>query len=105
MTESASVSLVAVGDIQRHGACHEAAREGAAALPFAHLKGLIGGADVPVGNMETVLAHGGSPREDKLCLLGDPLSAAVLRDAGLDLVTMDAVQLPQRRVPDAERQA
>jgi poly-gamma-glutamate synthesis protein (capsule biosynthesis protein) len=80
--------MVAVGDIQLHGAYHDAARKGNAASLFNDLKDLIGGSDVGVANMETVLAHGGSPREDKLCLLGDPLYAAVLRDAGLSLLTL-----------------
>jgi poly-gamma-glutamate synthesis protein (capsule biosynthesis protein) len=88
MTESTSLSIAAVGDIQLHGSYQDAAREGEAAELFAPLKTLTAGADIGVGNMETVLTLGGKPREDKLCLRTHPVYAEVLCDAGLNLLTV-----------------
>ncbi len=83
-----AVTLAAVGDILLHGRYHQAAADGTAAALFAGLKALLADCDLAVGNMETVLTRGGTPRTDKLCLEGDPAYAAILKDAGLGLMTL-----------------
>jgi poly-gamma-glutamate synthesis protein (capsule biosynthesis protein) len=88
MAISETVTIAVVGDIQLHGSYQDAARTGQAHALFAELRELLADADVVVGDLETVLMHGGTPRADKLCLQGAPMYAGVLRDAGLNLVTV-----------------
>lgn len=88
MTEPPQITLAAVGDIQLHGRYGEAADRGEAAALFAPLRELLRGVDLGVGNMETVLADDGTPRSDKLCLLGSPAYASILRDVGLNVMSV-----------------
>jgi hypothetical protein len=71
-TDQNTVTLATVGDILLHGRYHHTAADGTAAPLFAGLKALLADCDLAVGNMETVLIRGGTPRPDKLCLEGDP---------------------------------
>ena len=83
-----TVAVAAVGDIQLHGRYRDAARSGDAAGFFVPLKRLLDGVDIGIGNMETVLADECAPRRDKLCLLSAPAYAPILRDAGLNVMTV-----------------
>jgi poly-gamma-glutamate synthesis protein (capsule biosynthesis protein) len=88
MTNEGSVYLVACGDILLHGRYDDIARRGEAGGVLAGLAPLLAGADLVVGNMETVLAENGTPRDDKLCLKGDPRYAAAIAGAGFDALTL-----------------
>lgn len=90
MTREASknVVLAAVGDLALHGCYDALAREGQAGSVTDGAKPALRNADVVFGNLECVLAEGGEPRSDKLCLQGSPLYAGVLRAAGFDVVSV-----------------
>jgi poly-gamma-glutamate synthesis protein (capsule biosynthesis protein) len=88
MTNEGCVTLAACGDILLHGRYDDIARRGEASGVLAGLTPLLVGADLVVGNMETVLAEDGAPRDDKLCLKGDPRYAAVLARAGFNILTL-----------------
>jgi len=64
------------------------AAQGRAHDPFADLKPLLDEADLVVGNMETVLARSGQPREDKLCLRTHPDYACALATSGVTLLSL-----------------
>ena len=88
MTEPATLFLAACGDILLHGRYHDRARDPGAAAVFAPLASALADCDLGIANMETVLSIGGTPRDDKLCLAGDPSYAAALAGAGLTLMTL-----------------
>lgn len=88
MVDDRPLVIAAVGDIQLHGSYQEAARNGQAGGLFSELKVLLSGADIGIGDMETVLSLIGSPRRDKLCLDSEPIYAALLHEAGINLVTL-----------------
>lgn len=82
------VTLAALGDILLHGSYHAIAARGDGASLFSELESLLEDCDLAVGNMETVLTNSGTPRDDKLCLDGDPCYAEVLCQAGVNLMTL-----------------
>lgn len=83
-----SITLAACGDILLHGHYHAIAESGGAAGVLHPLRSLLADADLVVGNLETVLAVGGTPRDDKLCLAGDPRYAQAFAAAGIDILTL-----------------
>jgi poly-gamma-glutamate synthesis protein (capsule biosynthesis protein) len=80
--------LAACGDLLLHGRYDRIAQRGGAGRVFDGLRPLLSGSDLVVGNMETVLASTGTPRDDKLCLRGDPRYARSLADAGFRVLTL-----------------
>jgi poly-gamma-glutamate synthesis protein (capsule biosynthesis protein) len=82
------VRLGAVGDVMLHGRYDKRARAGEAEGVFAPLAAAAAELDVLVGNLETVLAAGGAPRADKLCLRGDPAYARALAAAGFRVLSL-----------------
>lgn len=88
MTEPVSITLAACGDILLHGRYQDVAAHGRAHDLFADLTPLFAEADLVVGNMETVLARGGQPRDDKLCLRTHPDYAGALATSGVTLLSL-----------------
>jgi poly-gamma-glutamate capsule biosynthesis protein CapA/YwtB (metallophosphatase superfamily) len=88
MDNSPTLRIAVVGDLQLHGTCRDPTGVGTPDDRFAQLRALIGGADLGIGDLETVLTCDGTPRDDKLCLDGDPSYARALARAGLNLVTL-----------------
>jgi poly-gamma-glutamate capsule biosynthesis protein CapA/YwtB (metallophosphatase superfamily) len=82
------LTLYAFGDVMLHGRYQTYADDGAAARVFAPFAELLRGSDLAVGNLETPLTKGGVPRDDKLCLRGDPGYAAHLADAGVSILNL-----------------
>jgi hypothetical protein len=88
MTTASTVILAACGDIMLHNRYQALADENRAAEVFAELRDIARGVDLLVGNLETPLTRGGFPRDDKLCLRGDPKYARVLANAGLAVASL-----------------
>jgi len=80
--------LYAFGDVMLHGRYQERADAGDTEDVFAPLAELLGGADIVAGNLETPLTAGGTPRDDKLCLRGDPVYAQRLAEAGVSVMNL-----------------
>jgi poly-gamma-glutamate synthesis protein (capsule biosynthesis protein) len=88
MKENGSVVLSAVGDIMLHGRYDDLVGLSRQDHVFSGVRSLFSSSDLVVGNMETVLTHNGSPRDDKLCLKGDPSYAQALEKAGINILTL-----------------
>jgi poly-gamma-glutamate synthesis protein (capsule biosynthesis protein) len=82
------VILHAFGDVMLHGRYQALAEAGVAEDVFAPLAPVLAEADLVVGNLETPLAVGGTAREDKLCLRGDPEYARCLAAAGVAVLNL-----------------
>ncbi len=80
---SATIRLHFVGDIMLFGRYDTYAEQQEAAHVFNMIAPTLQEADYVIGNMECVLTHAASPRNDKLCLQGHPAYAPALRQAGL----------------------
>ena len=85
-TRTDTLLLAACGDIMLHARYQKLADDGRGAEVFAPLRSLAADADLFVGNLETALTRAGTPRDDKLCLRGDPAYAPILADTGLTVV-------------------
>jgi poly-gamma-glutamate synthesis protein (capsule biosynthesis protein) len=90
MSANGSLILAACGDILLHGRYCDIAESGGADRVLDPLRRLLAECDLVVGNMETVLAKAetGSPRDDKLCLRGDPRYANCMAEAGFQVMTL-----------------
>ncbi len=82
------IRLGACGDIMLHGRYDAIASQAGATTVFDAFARLTAESDLVVANLETVLASGGTPQADKLCLRGDPAYAAALRRAGIGVVSL-----------------
>ena len=83
-----SVTLSAVGDLILSGRYDRVAQSGEVGAVFARIHSELQSADIALGNLECPLTSQGMPREDKLCLKGDPLYAQTLASAGFDVVSL-----------------
>lgn len=88
MTMRGPLILAACGDVLLHGRYDRIAESGDPDHVFHRIRPLLAESDLVVGNLETILAHGGTPREDKLCLRGDPRYAQSLARAGFQVLTL-----------------
>lgn len=88
MTASDSLLLTACGDIMLHGRYQDLADSGLAASVFDAFAALSADADLIVGNLETPVTAHCQPRDDKLCLRGDPVYARALADARVSLLNL-----------------
>jgi len=86
--ESGSLLLAACGDIMLHNCYQDAADGGRADAIFAPLRASTAGVDLLVGNLEMALTRGGTPRDDKLCLRGDPSYAPALAETGFGVLSL-----------------
>ncbi|WP_295887919.1 CapA family protein [uncultured Thiohalocapsa sp.] len=87
-TNERPLRLAACGDIMLHGRYQDNAEAGTAATLFEPLAALLADADLVVGNLETPLTTGGTPRADKLCLRGHPDYARHLAAAGVSVLNL-----------------
>jgi poly-gamma-glutamate synthesis protein (capsule biosynthesis protein) len=85
-TEHTSVHVEAVGDLLLCGRYDAIAEAGLADSILARLPERPN--TFRVGNLECPLADGGEPRDDKLCLRGNPAYARSLAQAGFGLVSL-----------------
>lgn len=88
MEQSQSVTLAACGDIMLYGRYDKIAGEKGVGFVFSDIRRLCERCDALVGNMETVLAHGGTARDDKLCLRGVPAYAEALAEVGFNVLSL-----------------
>jgi hypothetical protein len=88
MTTHGPLILAACGDVLLHGRYNDIAESGDTDRVLDRMRPLLAESDLVVGNLETALAHGGTPRGDKLCLRGDPRYAQSLADAGFKVLTL-----------------
>jgi len=82
------VEVIAVGDVMLGRGVAEVHRLGSAApaQPFAAVVAWLRAADVTLGNLECVVGASGSARPGPYRLLAPPSTAAVLREAGFDIM-------------------
>ena len=86
---AACVSLLAVGDIMLGGTAEPTLKEFGYDYPFEHTVGLLSGADIAVGNLETALTDRGQPFEKKYTFKNSPEKVpAALKKAGFDIVSL-----------------
>ena len=88
MSTPDSLLLAACGDIMLHNRYQALADAGNAAQVFAPLRDGLQDSDLLVGNLETPLTRHGAPRDDKLCLRGDPAYASVLAETGFSVLSL-----------------
>jgi poly-gamma-glutamate synthesis protein (capsule biosynthesis protein) len=82
------VTLSAVGDLILSGRYDRIVQSGEAGAVFARIQGDLLAADITIGNLECPLTSQVTPREDKLCIRGNPYYAQSLASAGFDLVSL-----------------
>lgn len=82
------VVLVAVGDLMIGRAVSQRMLMYGPGFPFEPLSPVLRGADITTGNLECVLAHGGTPRQKSYTFRGHPDLVVGLQEAGFDLLTL-----------------
>ncbi len=82
------VTIAAVGDIMLARSVGDAITPGQPDGPFAHLRGVLRGADLTVGNLECAISDGGTAEPKSYTFRASPLAAIGLAGAGFDLVSL-----------------
>lgn len=82
------VSLVAVGDMMLSRAVAKKMRQHGYDYPFASTTDFIRSADIAFGNLETAITPGPEVLPFEMSFRADPESAAALRDAGFDVLSL-----------------
>jgi poly-gamma-glutamate capsule biosynthesis protein CapA/YwtB (metallophosphatase superfamily) len=86
--EPQEVTLVAVGDMMLSRAVAKKMRQHGYGYPFASTSDLIRSADIAFGNLETSITLGPEVLPFEMSFRADPESAAALRDAGFDILSL-----------------
>jgi poly-gamma-glutamate capsule biosynthesis protein CapA/YwtB (metallophosphatase superfamily) len=86
--EPGSVTLAIVGDIMLGRSLADRIVRGDGASIFASVEPILQSADVAVGNLECALGEGGTRAPKYYTFLAPPESAAVMKDAGFDLLSL-----------------
>ena len=87
-TVEPTITLAAVGDIMLGRSIGEVLQRNPGSTPFAGIIQQLRAPDVTVGNLECALGTDGEPAAKGYTFLGPPASAAVLADAGFDMVSL-----------------
>jgi poly-gamma-glutamate capsule biosynthesis protein CapA/YwtB (metallophosphatase superfamily) len=82
------ITLAAVGDIMLGRSIGDVLRSDSGSTPFAGIVEQLRAPDITVGNLECALGTDGQPAAKGFTFLGPPSGAAVLADAGFDIVAL-----------------
>jgi poly-gamma-glutamate capsule biosynthesis protein CapA/YwtB (metallophosphatase superfamily) len=87
-TEAPPVNLAFVGDIMLGRSLAVRIAQGKGDSIFESVKIVLQSADLAVGNLECAMGEGGKPARKGYTFLAPPASAAVLKNAGFDLLSL-----------------
>ncbi len=87
-TDTARITIAAVGDVMLGGSMAATVRDSGAGYPFEKTRELLRAADIAVCNLEAPFGARGKPFKKRFTFLVPPRHAAALKDAGFAVVAL-----------------